>query len=177
MVYRYTPQNTTKYRRRAKQKQVIKWLVLALLVEAAIGVWMVVTSEVKIDTQVDIRLSFAPAVAYAKELSVEEQIEARIHEVFGDRGNDAIKMLKTCENKSFDPKEVSPLNSNGTVDVGIFQVNADPKNTEEVEKLKDWEYNIQRAYKKFEAKKRTFYYWTCGHVVGDYTYVDYLRGK
>lgn len=135
-------------------------------------------SKIEIRTEAVIKLSSLGAtVAYAKELSVEEQIEARIHEVFGDRADDAIKMLKTCENKSFDPQVVSPLNDNGSVDVGLFQINTDPKNTDEVEKLKNWEYNIQRAYKKFEAKYRTFYYWTCGNVAGDYTYVDYLKGK
>jgi len=174
MTYRYK----SKCKRKTWQKQVVKWLGAILILEIAAVILHLAFSKIEIRTEAVIKLSsLGVHVAYAKELSVEEQIEARIHEVFGDRGNDAIKMLKTCENKPFDPKAVSPLNGNGSVDVGLFQVNADPKNTEEVERLKDWEYNIQRAHKKFEAKERTFYYWTCGHVVGDYTYVDYLKGR
>lgn len=100
-----------------------------------------------------------------------------IYENFGDRAEDAIRMLKECENKEFSTNVVSGKNGNGTVDVGLFQINIDPKNVEEVEKLKDYKYNIERALKKFKAKNNTFYYWTCGYVVGDYTYVDYLRSR
>ena len=100
-------------------------------------------------------------------------------EKFQDRADDAIHMIKACENNSFDPTRVSGLNiqDNGrrSYDVGLFQINVDENNKEEMERLKDWKYNIDRAYEKYHAKGDTFYFWTCGKVAGDKTYVDALR--
>lgn len=109
--------------------------------------------------------------------SEKAQILAYIVEVFGEHAADAITMIRKCENSKFNPHAMNKGNNNGTWDVGIFQMNVDPANTAEVEKLQDWKYNIDQAYKKFQAKNNTFYYWTCGHEVGHYTYVDYLNGR
>lgn len=104
------------------------------------------------------------------------KIMSYIIEKFGNDADKAIAMIKTCENGTFDPKRVSPLNiqKNGrrSYDVGIFQMNVDEKNTAEIERMKDWKYNIDQAYKKYAAKNNTFYYWTCGSKVGDRTYLD-----
>lgn len=108
--------------------------------------------------------------------SLKEQIIEKIKTKFQEDADKAIQMLSTCENRSLSPTAINKANSNGTWDVGVFQINVDPSNTTEVEKLKNIDYNIERAFKKFISKNRTFYHWTCGYVVGDYTYLDYLRG-
>ena len=104
-----------------------------------------------------------------------------IIEKFGNNADKAIAMIKTCENGTFDPKRVSGLNiqqdGRRSYDVGIFQMNVDEKNTAEIERMKNWKYNIDQAYKKYASKNNTFYYWTCGSKVGDRTYLDALRGK
>lgn len=106
-----------------------------------------------------------------------QEILKYIVEKFGDRAADAITMLNKCENHGLRTDTINKGNSNGTWDVGVFQINVDPKDTAEVEKLKDWKYNVDRAYQKFHSKNDTFYMWTCGDFVGDRTYVHALRGK
>lgn len=106
-----------------------------------------------------------------------QQIMAYLVQVFGDRADDAITMINTCENSSFSSQTINKGNNNGTWDVGVMQINVDPKNTEEVEKLKGYKYNIDRAYLKYKAHKNTFYLWSCGDRAGDYTYKMRLEGK
>lgn len=126
---------------------------------------------------------------HAKEVPVKETVEcedaedkqkceilAEIVRVFQEDAADAITMIRKCENSSFEPDRMNTANRNGTWDVGVFQMNVNPANTEEVERLKDFRYNIKMAKKKFDAKG-SFYYWTCGHEVGHYTYVDYINGR
>jgi hypothetical protein len=109
------------------------------------------------------------------------RILAYIVEKFQDDAANAITMIRKCENSSFDPRRVSGLNiqksGRRSYDVGIFQINVDEENLDEIEKLKGWRYNIDQAYAKYKAHNNTFYLWTCGYVVGDYTYVDKLQGK
>lgn len=104
-----------------------------------------------------------------------QQIMHYIVEKFGERANDAIAMLSTCENHKLDPKAVNRGNTNGTCDVGVFQINT-TCDSPEYYKLMDWKYNIDRAYEKYSSKKNTFYYWTCAYVVKDYSYLDAIRG-
>lgn len=97
-------------------------------------------------------------------------------EKFGDRAEDGLKMLETCENRSLSTSVVSPMNiqqsGRKSYDVGFMQINVDANNTKEIEKLKDYKYNIDQGHRKFVAKNNTFYAWTCGHVIGDATYAD-----
>lgn len=86
-------------------------------------------------------------------------------------------MLKKCENSKLDPNIINKANRNGTWDVGLWQINVNPADTAEVERLKDPTYNTKIAWGKFNAHNKTFYLWTCGHVVGDYTYVHALKAK
>ena len=58
-------------------------------------------------------------------------------------------LIRAGENMKEDPNAVNK-NSNGTEDVGLNQVNVDPSDTEEVEKLKDPMYNYARAGKIFK---------------------------
>lgn len=104
-----------------------------------------------------------------------EKMLAYVHEKFGERADDAIKMLETCENRGLNPKIVSPLNiqksGRRSYDVGLFQINVDEHNTAEQEKLKDWKYNTDRAYAKYSAKGNKFTAWTCAPVIGEKNYL------
>lgn len=111
-----------------------------------------------------------------------QQVMAYLIERFGDSADDAITILNKCENSSFDPTLINKGNNNGTWDVGVMQINVDPNNTAEVERLKDYKYNIDRGYEKFKTgdggkHKNSFYLWTCGYEVGHYTYLNRLRGE
>ncbi len=105
------------------------------------------------------------------------EIEKTIVSIFGVHAEKGIKMLKTCENSKLDPTIINKANRNGTWDVGLWQINVKPSNVEEVERLKDPVYNTKIAWQKFTAHNMKFYLWTCGHVVGDYTYVHALNAK
>ena len=117
----------------------------------------------------------------SRSYSVKQEILKYIIEKFGDRSPDAIVMIKTCENSTFDPHRMSKLNiqKNGrrSYDVGVFQINVDADNEKEIEHLKDWKYNIDQAYKKYQAHENTFYLWSCGDKAGDYTYKQALKAK
>lgn len=113
------------------------------------------------------------------------RIMSYILEKFGDDASDAITILNQCENNKLDPHARNfNIQENGrrSWDIGVFQINVDEGNAEEIERLKDWEYNIDRAYDKFVRgdggkHKNSFYAWTCGYIVKDYTYLDAIRGK
>lgn len=133
---------------------------------------VVVEKKVEVIKEVEVDRTFT---------SEKQQIYAYLVEKFGDRADDAIVMIRNCENGTFDPRRVSPLNiqksGRRSYDVGVMQINVDEHNAEELEKLKDYKYNIDQGYKKYKASGNTFYHWTCGNHAGDYTYVDALKGK
>lgn len=127
-------------------------------------------------------------IVYAQEIqkpieqdgrSERERMVDYLQEVFGDASVEAITVIRACENGTFDPKRTSGLNiqkdGRRSYDVGLMQVNVDEGNTTEIERLKDYKYNIDEAYKKYKAGKNSFYYWTCGKVVGHKTYADNLK--
>lgn len=103
------------------------------------------------------------------------QIVNYIAQKFQDHSDEAIAMIRTCENGTFDPKRVSGLNvqksGRRSYDVGIFQINADESNTVEIDRLKDWRYNVDQAYKKYKAHNNTFYLWTCATKIGQKNYI------
>lgn len=113
---------------------------------------------------------------------IKQEIFEYLVEKFGDHAGDAIAIIRTCENGTFEPSRVSGVNKNGTIDVGVMQINVDANNTKEIEKLKDFRYNIDRGYMKWKqgdggAHRNSFYLWTCGKVINQYTYVDRMNGK
>lgn len=55
-----------------------------------------------------------------------------------------IKLIVQSENGKEDPQHIND-NGNGTVDVGLGQINVSKGDTEEIERLKNPEYNIQKA--------------------------------
>ena len=98
------------------------------------------------------------------ELTTEPQvndIEAYIHEVFGEDAEDGIKILKECENKSMKTDAVN-WNRNGSWDFGLWQINSVHGYTQE--QLSDHRFNTDVAYKIF--KNRGWSAWTCSWVVG-----------
>ena len=104
------------------------------------------------------------------------KILAYIVEKFQDDAANAITMIRKCENSTFDPKRVSPLNiqksGRRSYDVGIFQNNVDEANRDEIERLKDWKYNIDVAYRKYKASGNNFYQWSCAGVINQKSFKD-----
>ncbi len=88
-------------------------------------------------------------------------IKEKICEVFGDECENAWKIVSECENKSLDPSLVHK-NSNGTVDVGLFQINSIHGYSEEY--LKNIDNNIRVAYRIF--KMGGWSQWACSWVIG-----------
>ena len=84
---------------------------------------------------------------YAQPKTEREQIINYIIERFGDQADNAMKVL-SCENHSLNPK-ARGMNTNGTSDVGIFQINGVHGVPETY--LKDWHTNIDIAYQIYKA--------------------------
>lgn len=134
--------------------------------------------------------AYAQVVAVPKYIEVEKEVFAKcesetcqiinyIAQKFQKDADEAIAIVRTCENGTFDPYRVSGLNiqksGRRSYDVGIFQINVDENNTEEIERLKDWKYNVDRAYSKYKASKNTFYQWSCSHVVNQKNYAGITK--
>lgn len=104
-----------------------------------------------------------------------QKIMAYMIEKFGDDAANAIAMVRICENSTLDPNRVSPLNIQNSgrrsYDVGVMQINVDELDTEEIEKLKDYKYNIDRGYKKYLNRGKKFTDWTCATVIGQKNYL------
>ena len=97
-----------------------------------------------------------------------EYIEVKdyIYTVFGEHADDAMKVLE-CENKVLDPSAIH-INRNHSRDIGIFQLNDRYWGGDE---NLDYKTNVDKAYEIFQAHDNTFYAWTCGHVLGQTTYL------
>lgn len=65
---------------------------------------------------------------------------------------DEFRYLIQTENGQEKPDHINK-NSDGTIDVGLLQINVDPKNTAEVERLKDPEYNIAKGLEILRLRK------------------------
>ncbi|MCK9371241.1 transglycosylase SLT domain-containing protein [Candidatus Dojkabacteria bacterium] len=63
----------------------------------------------------------------------------------------AFHLLRAGENQAENPSAIN-YNSNGTLDVGLFQINVDPRNRAEVERLKNPVYNAMRAAEIFKSR-------------------------
>jgi hypothetical protein len=104
------------------------------------------------------------------------QILAYLIEKFQDDAANAITMIRKCENSTFDPNRVSGLNiqksGRRSYDIGVMQINVDELNTKEIERLKDYKYNIDRGYAKYKASGNTFHQWSCAEVIGQKSFKD-----
>jgi hypothetical protein len=97
-------------------------------------------------------------------------------EKFGEDSDEAISIIRTCENKSFDPSLVSQLNiqksGRRSYDVGLMQINVNETDLDELERLKDWKYNIDQGFKKYKASGDTFYQWSCAGAIGQKSFAN-----
>lgn len=98
--------------------------------------------------------------------SEKQQILAYIVEKFGDRAADAITLIHTCENSTFNPRAINH-NRNGTVDRGVFQINS----IHGGEDMFDWKTNVDMAYTIYRSRGNKFTAWTCAHTVGEKNYL------
>ena len=92
---------------------------------------------------------------------IENEIEQYICEVFEEDYEDAMTIL-SCENKGLNPLAINDANSNGSIDVGIFQINSIHGFT--VEEMQDWKANVDFAHKLFE--RGGWYQWSCSYTLG-----------
>lgn len=93
--------------------------------------------------------------------TTEEQIIAYIWEKFGYEAESAFAIL-SCENGKLDPYAINIYNSDGSIDVGIFQINS--IHGYSVEYLQDWKNNIDMAYGIFERDGWSA--WSCSWKIG-----------
>jgi hypothetical protein len=104
--------------------------------------------------------------------SEQDEIKAEIKLVFGEHYEDAMKLLTdaTChENLQLDPSAVH-VNSDGTRDMGVFQINEHWQGFEHGGKaqqfLLDPNVNIRLAWRIYEDNGYTFSAWSCGQLLG-----------
>jgi len=64
---------------------------------------------------------------------------------------DSFHLLRAGENQAEDPRAINQ-NSNGTLDVGLFQINVAANNIAEIERLKNPVYNAMRAAQIFAQR-------------------------
>lgn len=98
-----------------------------------------------------------------------DQIIDYIKEVFKEDSEGGLLMLRTCENSKLDPEAIN-WNGNGTWDYGLWMINEVHGYTRE--ELSDPYFNTDVAYKIYQSGGDSFYYWTCGYVAGDETYLN-----
>ncbi len=103
-------------------------------------------------------LSVTPAL-----LSEHDQIEFYIKQVFGKDSPKAFKVL-SCENFHLIPDAVN-VNTDGSRDYGIFQINNHWQGVSNVAFLTDWKINVQMAYNIFR-RNGDFHLWSCGKRFG-----------
>lgn len=92
--------------------------------------------------------------------SQQEAIQQEIIKVFGKDADDAFKIL-SCENKGLVPDAVNE-NTNGSIDVGIFQVNS--IHGVRAKWLENWKVNIQVAHQIF-TEQGNWSAWSCAKKV------------
>lgn len=98
------------------------------------------------------------------------QIVKYITEKFGDRAADAIVIIRTCENSTFDQSRTNH-NNNGTVDYGVFQVNSIHEKRYGGAFKTDWKANVDVAYEIYKSAGEKFTPWTCAHKIGEKNYL------
>jgi len=98
------------------------------------------------------------------------QVLQYITEKFGERAADAIVIIRTCENSTFDQSRTNH-NRNGTVDYGIFQINSIHEKRYGGAFKTDWKANIDVAFEIYKSAGEKFTPWTCAHKIGEKNYL------
>ena len=101
-----------------------------------------------------------------------QAVDQEIHEVFGTYYSKAMLLLQgngqlgAChENAGLNPNAVN-VNSDGSRDVGIFQINTRWQGVTNEAFLTDYHINIRMAWNIFERNHHSFSLWTCGRAYG-----------
>jgi hypothetical protein len=141
-------------------KQLLKELpfIISFYIVVLFASWDVVRANEQPQPTVEIQIEQQTAV---EEVEPEITFIDYIYQVFGDDGDNAIKLLAECENKKLNPEAVN-VNKNGSTDVGLFQINSIHGYSHE--ELFDPFFNIDVAYKIF--KNRGWSAWSCSYVLG-----------
>jgi len=100
-----------------------------------------------------------------------EEIHNYIKTKFGSDGDNMIRIIGECENKTFDQSRTNH-NRNGTIDYGIAQVNSIHIARCGSDIKHDWKANIDCAYSIYERAGNTFRPWTCSYIVGQKNYLQ-----
>lgn len=100
-----------------------------------------------------------------------EEIHNYIKTKFGSDGDNMIRIIGECENKTFDQSRTNH-NRNGSIDYGIAQVNSIHIARCGSDIKHDWKANIDCAYSIYERAGNSFRPWTCAYVVGQKNYLN-----
>lgn len=100
-----------------------------------------------------------------------EEIHNYIKAKFGSDGDNMIRIIGECENKTFDQSRTNH-NRNGSVDYGIAQVNSIHIARCGSNIKHDWKANIDCAYSIYERAGNSFRPWTCAYVIGQKNYLN-----
>lgn len=140
--------------------QEIKNILLAIFVVTMVTCYSVAHQNV---TGTDVVK--AEAIQTSKPIEVSyPPVEEYIRLKFGVYADKAVTILKTCENKTFNPTALN-WNGNGTWDFGLFQINQVHGYTQE--QLSDYKFNTDVAWKIFVRAGYQFTDWTCAYAVGE----------
>ncbi len=99
-----------------------------------------------------------------------ETIDEYIKFVFGEDYDKAMLLLKgkgpgTCAENPKLKWDAQNYNSDGSVDIGVFQINTYWQQVQ-AKWLYNWKVNVQIAHQLFEENENSFKLWTCGKVYG-----------
>lgn len=99
-----------------------------------------------------------------------DEVEEYIKYVFEEDADKAFLVLKgkgdgTCAENRGLKWDAQNHNSDGSTDIGIFQINTKWQKIQ-AKWLFNWKVNVQIAHQLFEESGKSFKLWTCGKVYG-----------
>lgn len=180
----YRKEQTKRYSRKGFGKKDIAYIILTFTIILTVGIQMK-------HNVLNIQLPQAQAVYYASPLPLNNymvittptitptptmdnsentrynEIDNEIKRVFGSYYPRAMQLL-SCENNSLNPEAINTAGNfpEGSMDVGVFQINQYWNKVDNIDILKDPYINIAIAWKKFKDSGYNFNQWTCGRNMG-----------
>jgi hypothetical protein len=157
------------------KKQYIKFVKLAIWLTCFffLGRFSVSTQQEIIDVEAvePPKIVLLEQQAILEPKTEQKLLKEEIKEVFGKHYEDAMTLLthKDChENLSLDPKVIH-TNEDGSLDLGLFQINEHWQGFNHIDKAKqfllDPHINIRIAWRLYEDAGYSFNAWTCGKVL------------